>query len=124
MPWEFNSSAPVFLQIAEKLRADILGGKYPPGSQIPPVRTLAAEASVNPNTMQRALGELETSGLLESRGTVGRFVTSDASLLAGSLQDYKQQTLQKLFAEAEAAGITEEEIIAFAESKRRNGKGQ
>lgn len=74
MAWQFRGHSPVYRQIVRHIRADILNGRYQPDEQIPPVRQLAMEASVNPNTMQRALSALEDEGLLVSRGTVGRFV--------------------------------------------------
>ena len=82
MTWQFRGHSPVYRQIVRHIRADILNGCYQPDEQIPPVRQLAMEAGVNPNTMQRALSALEDEGLLVSRGTVGRFVTSDEAALS------------------------------------------
>lgn len=75
MTWELNSDRPIYSQIMDKIKTDIISGKYPVGSKIPSVRELAAEASVNPNTMQKALSELEREGLLFSRRTSGRYIT-------------------------------------------------
>lgn len=69
MTWQFRGHSPVYRQIVRHIRADILNGCYQPDEQIPPVRQLAMEAGVNPNTMQRALSALEDEGLLVSRGT-------------------------------------------------------
>ena len=69
-------------QLLHKYRLDIVGGKYPTGSQFPTVRALAYEESVNPNTMQKVLTTLEQDGLLISQGTRGRFVTEDAAVIA------------------------------------------
>lgn len=113
MPWLFQSKSPVFLQILQTIRARILSGEYPPNSQIPPVRVLALDAGVNPNTMQRALSELERTGLIYSQGTVGRFVTSDESVLAAAREEVKRETLQRIADEARAAGITNEDLIAY-----------
>ena len=66
MPWNLNSSRPIFLQLIEIIQMDIISGKYPPGGKLPSVRDLAAQAAVNPNTMQKALSELERSGLVFS----------------------------------------------------------
>lgn len=84
MAWNFASDRPIYLQIIEHIQADVICGKYTQGERMPSVRELAAEASVNPNTMQRALSELEESGLLVSQRTTGRFVTEDTSVLARS----------------------------------------
>ena len=70
----FESGKPLFLQLQELIRTDIAAGKYSPGEKIPGVRDLALGANVNPNTMQRALAELEAEGLLVTRGTSGRFI--------------------------------------------------
>ncbi len=121
MSWEFNSNVPVFIQIVDKIRADIINGKYPSGSRIPPVRDLAAEASVNPNTMQRALSELESQGLLEGRGTIGRFVTGNTSVIQKTNDITKNAVLTKLIEEAENLGISDDEIIEFV-TKRKAGK--
>ena len=83
MSWQFNRTEAVFLQIEKRLKREILVGKYPPDSQFPSVRQLAAEAAVNPNTMQKALSLLEDEGLLYSKGTLGRFVTNDEETLRG-----------------------------------------
>ena len=81
MQWKFSGSRPVYLQIMEHIRGAILVGEFPPGARIPPVRDFAAQAQVNPNTMQRALLELEREGLLISCGTTGRFVTDNKAIL-------------------------------------------
>ena len=75
MIWKLDHKTPVFLQLASHLRNEIVAGKYAADEQIPSVRVLAAQASVNPNTMQKARLSLEEEGLLYTRGTLGRFVT-------------------------------------------------
>lgn len=77
MPWELKSDRPIYAQLVEQIQLMIVSGVYPAGSKLPSVRDLAAEAAVNPNTMQRALSQLETDGLLFSQRTSGRFVTED-----------------------------------------------
>lgn len=77
MPWEFNSNEPIYLQLIKELELKIVNGTYPPGSQLPGVRSLALEAAVNPNTMQRAMQELERLELVYAQRTSGRFVTED-----------------------------------------------
>ena len=72
MPWNLTSDRPIFLQIIEIMQLSIVSGKYAPGDKLPSVRELATEAAVNPNTMQKALQELERSGLVYSKRTSGR----------------------------------------------------
>ena len=81
MNWKFTGDRPVYQQIMEALRGAVLKGELSPGSKVPSVRDLAAEAQVNPNTMQRALTELEREGLLVGGGTSGRRVTTDEAVL-------------------------------------------
>lgn len=69
MPWNLNSDRPIFLQIVERIEMDIISGVYQPGQRLPAVRELASCAAVNPNTMQRALSELERTGLVYSQRT-------------------------------------------------------
>ena len=64
MPWNLDSARPIYLQIIERVQMDIVTGQYQPGDKLPSVRDLAQEAAVNPNTMQKALSELERSGLI------------------------------------------------------------
>ena len=81
MEWKLSDDRPIWLQLSQQLARRILVGAYPPGSRLPSVRELAAEAGVNPNTMQRALAQLEAEGLVYTERTTGRFVTEDTALL-------------------------------------------
>lgn len=113
MAWQFRGHSPVYRQIVRHIRADILNGCYQPDEQIPPVRQLAMEAGVNPNTMQRALSALEDEGLLVSRGTVGRFVTSDEAALERARRTARQDALEKLAEDAQAAGLTLDDLVQY-----------
>lgn len=81
MPWNLDDSRPIYLQLMERIQHDIISGVYQPGDKLPSVRDLALDAAVNPNTMQKALSELERSGLVYSHRTSGRFITDDKALL-------------------------------------------
>lgn len=81
MEWEFQDGLPIWQQLYETLRREISTGGYAPGSKMPAVRELAAQAGVNPNTMQRALSQLESDGLLITNRTAGRTVTEDSQTL-------------------------------------------
>ena len=82
MNWKFTGDRPVYQQIMETIRGAVLKGELQPGKKVPSVRDLAAEAQVNPNTMQRALTELEREGLLVGGGTSGRSVTENEEVLS------------------------------------------
>ena len=120
MAWYFNQHEPVFLQIANRLRADILCGKYEPDAQIPSVRQLASEAAVNPNTMQRALSQLEEERILHSHGTLGRFVTSDTEILDRARDEMRRRTVRAWLEEAKYLNIPTEKIIQYI--KEEEGK--
>ena len=113
MAWQFRGHSPVYRQIVRHIRADILNGCYQPDEQIPPVRQLAMEAGVNPNTMQRALSARVDEGLLVSRGTVGRFVTSDEAALERARRTARQDALEKLAEDAQAAGLTLDDLVQY-----------
>lgn len=81
MEWNITSGRPVYVQLVEQLELALVNGVFPPGDKVPAVRELAADAGVNPNTMQRALQELESRGLLQAQRTAGRTVTADAEVL-------------------------------------------
>ncbi len=76
---QYDPGRPIYMQIMGRIRLRILTGQWAPGERIPGVRELAVEFGVNPNTMQRALSELERDGLLYSERTAGRFITQDAA---------------------------------------------
>jgi DNA-binding transcriptional regulator YhcF (GntR family) len=81
MQWELDSERPVYIQLIEQIQAGIISGYYKPGDKLPSVRDLAADATVNPNTMQKALAELERIGLVYTNRTSGRFITSDEGMI-------------------------------------------
>ncbi len=77
--WEMNNSKPIYMQIIDRIKLDIISGHYKPGDKLPSVRELASEAAVNPNTMQKALSLLETTELIYANRTSGRYITEDIS---------------------------------------------
>ena len=109
MNWKFTGERPVYQQIMATIRGAILTGELSPGKKIPSVRDLAAEAQVNPNTMQRALTELERERLLVSHGTMGRFVTGDHTVLDGLRQQALRRTVQHCSELLAQVGLTLEE---------------
>jgi DNA-binding transcriptional regulator YhcF (GntR family) len=99
------------LQIVSRIRADILSGVYKADEQIPPVRQLAFEAGVNPNTMQRAFAVLEEEQLFVTRGTVGRFITTDTAVLERAREALRRETVARLLEEAKAVGLEPDQLI-------------
>lgn len=110
MPWNLDSSRPIYLQIIERVQMDIITGRYQPGDKLPSVRDLAQEAAVNPNTMQKALSELERSGLIYSQQTSGRFITEDKELIHQMKKELAAAEVSAFVAHMKQLGITPEEI--------------
>ena len=108
------------MQIVGKLRSDIIIGKYATGEQFPSVRQLAYEAYVNPNTMQKALGLLEAEGLLISKGTIGRFVTSDISVIEHTKAEIRRAYMSDVIQQAFEIGITKDEFINYIRESEEN----
>ena len=107
MDWTIVAGRPVYLQLIEQLELAI----------IPGVRDLAAQAQVNPNTMQRALAELEARGLLETQRTAGRTVTSDTEKLAQARQSLARKLVHDFYRQAAALGLTKAELAALLEQE-------
>lgn len=110
MPWNLDSSRPIYLQSIERVQMDIITGRYQPGDKLPSVRDLAQEAAVNPNTMQKALSELERSGLIYSQRTSGRFITEDKELIHQTKKELAAAEVSAFVAHMKQLGITPEEI--------------
>ncbi len=117
MEWQIAAGRPVYIQLVEQLERAVITGVYPPGERVPAVRDLAAQAQVNPNTMQRALAEMESRGLLVTQRTTGRTVTSDTALIAKTRQALAASLAQDFLAQAKALGLTREEILALLQQE-------
>ena len=115
MSEQFDASRPIYAQLVERLKAKILASTYPPGAHLDSVRDMAAAAGVNPNTMQRALAQLEAEGLLRTERTCGRFVTEDTDLIeqlrAAAAREIAADFLEKM----RSIGYTPEKAAALLE---------
>ncbi|WP_066714894.1 GntR family transcriptional regulator [Clostridium sp. Marseille-P299] len=120
MPWELNSDKPVYLQLIEQVKRNILSGKYVAGEKLPSVRDLAAEAAVNPNTMQRALVELEREGLLYAERTSGRFITDNKELIKAMKKEMVIEEVKQFMERMKTLGFEYEDIIRIIESQKQN----
>lgn len=105
MSWSFSGGKPIYAQLVEQIQIRIVTGGYPPGARIPTVRELAQEAAVNPNTMQRALSELESSGLVYSQRTSGRYVTEDAKRISALRETLAKETIARFLTEMGKLGF-------------------
>ena len=113
MAWNLNSDRPIFIQIVERIEMDIISGKYKPGDKLPSVRDFAAEAAVNPNTMQKALTDLERTGLVFSQRTTGRFITEDTSMIDELKSTLAKDKITELLSFMQQLGFQENEILAM-----------
>ncbi len=110
MAWSLDSDRPIYAQLVERIQMQIVSGGYPPGGKLPSVRELAAEAAVNPNTMQKAFAELERSGLIVTQRTNGRTVTEDEELIKSIRRKLAKEHILFFFSKMKELGFTEEEI--------------
>ncbi len=122
MSWEFDANRPIYLQLMEQLKINIITGIYPPGSKIPSVRDLAMETGVNPNTMQRALTELERENLLYSQRTNGRFVTEDENMIKVLQKNLAEQQIKEFIANMKTIGLKRQEIIDLLANLLQEGE--
>ena len=122
MKWNLSADRPIYLQLMDQIRLAILSGIYMPGARLPSVRDLSMEASVNPNTMQRALSELERTGLIFSQRTSGRFITEDTGLIQKLRKDYAIGRVLDFYQELHNLGYTKEEIILYINTLNKEEK--
>lgn len=113
MSWELDNDRPIYLQLMEKIRQDIVSGIYKPGDRLPSVRELALDAAVNPNTMQKALAELERTGLVYSKRTSGRYITEDETMQKQLKTELAVSLIREFLDKMKQLGFEEKEILTF-----------
>ena len=111
MEWELKSDRPIYTQLLEELKRRIVSGYYKPGEKLMPVRELAQEAKVNPNTMQKALGELERKQLIITQRTSGKVVTEDFSMIEDVRKQFANEQIKMFLQKMNELGIGKEETI-------------
>ena len=119
MQWQFSNEMPIYSQLVEQIKIGIVSGMFPPGERLPSVRDLATEAGVNPNTMQRAMTELERDGLVYSQRTAGRFVTEDHAVIQAAKRDLAQRHIHAFLAAMLRLGYGREELISLLEQEHQ-----
>lgn len=122
MTWILDSDRPIYAQLVERIQMQIVSGFYPPGGKLPSVRELAAEAAVNPNTMQKAFVELERSGLIITQRTNGRIVTEDIDMINKIRQSLATEHLEHFIEKMKELGYEKKEIITLIQSVAQEGK--
>ena len=117
LDWTFVGGLPIWSQLCDKIKRAIVLGEYKPNERIPGVRELAAEAQVNPNTMQRALAKLEEEGMLVTHGTGGRFVSADVERLCRIRKTMLGEAAREYLQKCAEFGITSKEAITIIEEE-------
>ena len=113
MAWKFNNESPIYLQIVDAIKMQIAQGTLKPGDQVPAVRELALTAGVNPNTMQKALTELERTGLVYSQRTSGRFITEDAKMIEELKNNLAQEQIKEFLENMSKLGYKKSETLSL-----------
>ena len=122
MTWQFTDDRPIYIQLMEQIQLKIICGQYKVGEKLPSVRDLASEAAVNPNTMQKALSELERIGLVFSQRTSGRFITEDSNMVENMRKDLAREQIEKFLSNMEKIGFNKKEAIDLIENIAREMK--
>ncbi len=115
MEFIFDNNTPIYLQLIEQLKKYIISGTLQPGQRLPSVRELALQTKVNPNTMQRALSELEEMGLIYTERTNGKFVSNDSQRISQYRREYAAAICHKFFSDMEKIGFSKEQAITFTD---------
>ncbi|MBQ9273001.1 MAG: GntR family transcriptional regulator [Mogibacterium sp.] len=110
MEWNFKNGIPIYTQIIDEFTMRIASNAYEPGEKLPSVRDLALDAGVNPNTMQRALAELERRGLVYSERTSGRFVTKEEAVLMELHEELAKKYFEELTEKLRKIGMDDKAI--------------
>ena len=115
MAWDLRNDRPIYVQIVERIQMQIIAGLYQPGDKLPSVRELAADAGVNPNTMQKALGELERKELIVTIRTSGRVVTEDVAKIDQIKNQFAREQIKDFLKKMNELGFGKEETLNLME---------
>lgn len=114
----FDNNIPIYIQIVNQIKTKIISGQLLPEERLPSVRELAVKMQVNPNTMQKALTELEDLGLIFTERTNGKFVTKDTALIEKYKKEYAKELSQKYFSNMLSIGFSKGEALNYLENMK------
>ena len=117
MDWQFTDDRPIWQQLTQQLTLRILKGEYPPGERLPGVRELAAQAGVNPNTMQRAMAQLEADGLAVGSRTAGRTVTENVSVIEAAAKERAREAVAECLRILSELGYSGDKALVFVKEE-------
>ena len=120
MEWNFRNDQPIYSQLTQRLTEAIVSGIYAPGEKLPSVRELALEVGVNPNTVQRALTELEREGLVFSQRTAGRFVTENENMIVNAKLRIADERVSEFLRSMKTLGCGKQEVISLIEGAKED----
>lgn len=120
MDYTFTGDAPIYKQLKDQFKLNIATGKYQKGEKIPSVRELSTILRINPNTVQRALIELESEDLIVTMRTSGKYITEDETLLTSLKKDLATEVLERCIKELDKLNISNKEIISYIEKNRKD----
>ena len=118
MEWKFRSDLPIYSQIVEQFRQSIVSGKLKPGERLDSVRDLSMAAGVNPNTLQRALQELERDGLVYTQRTSGRFVSEDTAVIERGKKAMAMEKIREFLSAMNSLGYSRDEILSLLSEEK------
>ena len=116
---DFKSDIPIYKQLVNQIKIDILNNKYPCGSKIPSVREFAVELKINPNTVNRALLELENQGLIITKRTNGKFITEESKVITNLKLEYAKELTDSFKETMHSINISYEEIIKLIKGEKK-----
>lgn len=123
MGWSFQNDLPIYTQLVDAIKFSIVSGELLPGARMSTVRDLALEAGVNPNTMQRALQELEREGMVYSQRTAGRFVTEDVKQIERAKRAFAAEHIRVFLEGMGSLGYGRAEILALLQEEKEDAHG-
>ena len=118
MNWKFRGDLPIYSQLVEQIQLAIVSGTFRPGERLASVRDMASEAGVNPNTMQRALQELERDGMVYSQRTSGRYVTEDMQVIERAKKQFAEEQIRGFLEAMRKLGYQQEEILSMLKERK------
>ena len=124
MQWNFSEQRPIYAQIIEQIKHAVVSGELCAGSRMPPVRELAGEAGVNPNTMQRALLELERMGLVHAQRTSGRFITENMDMIEQMKAEIANDKVNEFLHSLEQLGYTRSQTVELIKNYKEAEKNE
>ena len=116
MSWEFQDHLPIYAQLMDTLKRRIITVRYLPGEKLPSVRDLAAEAGINPNTVQRAFSELEREGLIYTQRATGKYVTENADEIKSARQALAKTQVAEFLSNMQSLGYSVGDVIVLLQS--------